>query len=68
MNFLEKKIPLEERNNPHSAEQFLNIQGEIFVSGKIKHIEHKTLKLNGWFRVIKNTEVKNRSGIVGWID
>jgi len=68
MNFLEKKISLEERNNPHIAEQFLNIQGELFVSGKIKHVEHKTLKLNGWFRVLKNTEVRNRSGIVDWID
>lgn len=68
LNFLEKKFPLEERFNPHVAEQLLKIKEEIFVSGKIKHVEHKTLKLNGWFRVLKNTEVRNRTRIVNWID
>ncbi len=68
INFLEKKIPIEDRTNPHIAEQLLNIKGELFVTGKIKHIEHRTLKLNGWFRVLKNTEVRSRTGIIGWID
>lgn len=67
INFLEKKIPLEDRTNPHIAEQLLNIKEEIFVLGKIQHIEHKTLKLNGWFRVLKNTEVRT-TRILDWID
>lgn len=67
INFLEKKIPLEDRTNPHIAEQLLNIKEEIFVLRKIQHIEHKTLKLNGWFRVLKNTEVRT-TRILDWID
>lgn len=75
MNFLEKKFPIEDRPihiylpaNPHIAEQLLKIKEEIFVTGKIKHVEHRTLKLNGWFKVLRNTEVRTRSRIIGWID
>ena len=68
MNLLEKKFPIVESFRPHIAEQLLNIKNEIFVTGKIKHVEHRTLKLNGWFRVLRNTEVRNRTGIFNWID
>ena len=67
-NFIEKKKPIEDRANPHIAEQLLNIKDEIYVKGKIKHVEHRTLKLNGWFRVLRNTEVRSRTRIFGWID
>ena len=68
MNFLEKKFSIVDNFRPHIAEQLLNIKEEIFVTGKIKHVEHRTLKLNGWFKVLRNTEVRTRTGIIDWID
>jgi hypothetical protein len=28
----------------------------VYVCGKIRHPDHKTVKLNGWHRVVPNTE------------
>jgi hypothetical protein len=28
----------------------------VYVCGKIRHPDHKTVKLNGWYRVVPNTE------------
>lgn len=28
----------------------------VWVQGKIRHPDHKTVKLNGWHRVLMNTE------------
>ena len=53
--------------NPHIANQLLRIKDNTFVKGKISHIEHKTLKMPGWFKVIKNLESTRSSGIK-WID
>ena len=65
-NFLEKKEHI--RGNAHIADKLLYLENRIYVSGKIRHAEHKTLKLQGWFRVVRNTEMQSRIGIVGWID
>lgn len=60
--------------NPHMAEKLFEIDEEIFVSGKITHIEHKTLRLNGWFKAVKNMEFRGSSPAsqiyngVKWID
>jgi len=67
-NLIEKKQPIEGGRNPHIADQLISIKDEIYVKGKIKHVEHRTLKLNGWFRVLKNTEVRSQTRIFGWID
>ena len=32
----------------------------IYVRGKVRHPEHKTIKLNGWHQVIPNTETTAR--------
>lgn len=61
---IEKKIPLGNNTliwrsrNSHVADQLINIRENQFVSGKITHVEHKTLKLQGWFKVMKNTETR----------
>jgi len=68
MNFLEKKFPIVDSFRPHIAEQLLKIKEEIFVTGKIKQVDHRTFKLNGWVKVLRNTEVRTRTGIIGWID
>jgi hypothetical protein len=61
-NLIEKKMPLRSNvrrsRNSHIADQLINIGEEQFVSGKISHIEHKTLKLQGWFKVVLNNEVR----------
>jgi len=60
--------------NPHIAEKLFEIDEEIFVSGKITHIEHKTLRLYGWFKAVKNMEFRGSSPAsqiyngVKWID
>lgn len=55
--------------NAHVAEQIIDTEYGSFVSGNICHIEHKTLKLHGWFKVIKNTESRSSSaGRYNWID
>lgn len=53
---IEKKTRLPSSGNSHIADQLINIQENQFVSGKITHVEHKTLKLQGWFKVIRNNE------------
>ncbi len=70
---IRKKYILRSSGKPHIAEHGVKIKDKIFVKGKIKHIDHKTLVLHNWYRVELNQEVRdsNRryiSGIVGWID
>jgi hypothetical protein len=69
-NYIEKKVHIGQnvRGNAHIADKLLSLENRMYVSGKIRHAEHKTLKLQGWFRVLRNTEVQSRIGIVGWID
>ena len=33
----------------------------VYVRGKIRHSDHKTIVLNGWHRVVMNTETKSRA-------
>ncbi len=47
--------------NAHIAEKLFKIDEEILVSGKINHIEHKTIRLNGWFKAVKNMEFRGAS-------
>ncbi|MFX0070794.1 MAG: hypothetical protein ACFFAO_06865 [Candidatus Hermodarchaeota archaeon] len=72
-NFIEKKAPIDRNGgNLHIADKILNIRNDIFVTGKICHVEHHTLKLHGWFRVIRNVEVRGTPAgnrrIYNWVD
>ena len=42
----------------------------VFARGAVRHPDHKTIKLRGWHRIVKNLEVvQNRSVLGGtWID
>lgn len=40
---------------------------EVFVRGKIRHIDHKTIKYSHWYQVILNNEVQE-SAAASWID
>jgi len=61
-NLIEKKISIGTNSwrsrNSHVADQLINIRENQFVSGKITHVEHKTLKLQGWFKVLRNNETR----------
>lgn len=64
-NFIEYNIPLGSRwlsRRSHIADQYLENIGEVFVKGKIKHMDHKTLKLHGWFKVLLNAEARSTQG------
>ena len=60
MNLIEKKDRIGGgwRGNAHIADQLLRIREKEYVSGKVSHIEHKTLKLHEWFRVERNAEAR----------
>jgi len=62
LNLIEKKRPLGESRrgfgNSHIADLLITIRAGQFAKGKISHIEHKTLKLHGWFKVVKNNEAR----------
>ncbi|MFX1256782.1 MAG: hypothetical protein ACFFAN_02905 [Promethearchaeota archaeon] len=79
INLIEKKKPLGTNSwrsrNSHIADQIIKIKDEQYVKGKVSHIEHKTLKLHEWFKVVRNNEART-SVVLGntiyngvkWID
>jgi hypothetical protein len=34
----------------------MRVDAEVYVRGRIRHADHKTIKLSGWHRVLMNTE------------
>lgn len=72
-----KAIPGNSRNQ-HVAEELVKIdkvnskEPDVFVRGKITHVDHKALVLKRWYRVERNTERRTATprGIstLGWID
>lgn len=48
----------------HVVSMMVNVANITFVSGEITHPEHLTLKLHGWYRVARNTEI----GSANWVD
>jgi hypothetical protein len=56
---------------PHVVDEIaLGPGGAVYARGGVRHPDHKTIKLRGWHRVVKNLEVvQNRSVLGGtWID
>lgn len=41
---------------------------EVYVRGKIRHIDHKTLKYTHWYQVVLNNEGNTASATQTWID
>lgn len=62
LKLFEKKRPLGESEqkfvNSHIADLLITIPVGQFAKGKVSHRDHKTLKLHGWFKVIKNNETR----------
>ena len=41
---------------------------EVYVRGKVRHIDHKTLKYTHWYQVVLNNEGTTESATQTWID
>jgi hypothetical protein len=83
--FFQKKTPIGAGRNPHVADERLSLPGlpsapgarwavraaEVFVRGKIRHVDHATVSFATWHKVIRNNEANAGQAApqgVGWID
>jgi hypothetical protein len=41
---------------------------QVYVRGKIRHIDHKTIKYSHWYQVVLNNEGDTKSATQSWID
>jgi hypothetical protein len=67
--------------NPHTADEAVAISGatlehgftvrgrrEIYVRGKVRHVDHATVSFAEWRKVIRNQEANGAASGIGWID
>ena len=68
--------------NPHTADELIVLPGalvaggawavrsrEIFIRGKVRHVDHATVSFSGWRKVIRNAEPNaGQASGVGWVD
>jgi hypothetical protein len=45
--------------NPHFVDEICRVAGrdETFVRGRVRHVDHQTIVLDVWHRVVRNNEV-----------
>ena len=69
--------PFRRGGNEHIAEELARVRGEqsridVYARGTVRHVEHATIKLDGWHRVLRNTEptdvVWPQAAEVGFVD
>jgi hypothetical protein len=67
-----RKEPLGPGGRPHVADEVIRIPGTqnavLFARGRVRHVEHRTVRLREWHRVIRNMEVVDEANGVGWVD
>jgi hypothetical protein len=70
------------RGNPHTTDELIVIAGlpvpggafpvrsrEIFIRGRVRHVDHATVKFSQWMKVILNNEANaGQASGVGWVD
>ena len=67
--------------NPHTADELIVLPGrplvhgwpvrerEVFIRGRVRHVDHATVKTANWRKVIRNSESNaGRAAGVGWVD
>ncbi|MHA1370745.1 MAG: hypothetical protein ACTSRA_13675 [Promethearchaeota archaeon] len=52
----------------HVADFLIRIEGNTYVTGRVRDEEHRTVKLHGWFKAIHNLEAPVTDRRVKWID
>jgi len=64
-----KRQRLGEGGHPHVADELVPLQESLFVRGRVRHAEHRVLKLNRWHEVHRNTEERQQviPGMT-WVD
>jgi len=82
---VQKKVPIGTGGNPHVADELVHItpkllrhgfsvhgRDDVYVRGKIRHVDHKTISFKAWRKVIRNNEggggSSSPSSGVFWID
>lgn len=68
---LRRKESLGGNGRPHVADEVVRVADRVYARGAVRHPDHKTLLLEGWFRVHRNAEVRQSgfgSNGVYWID
>ena len=69
------------RGNPHTADELVVLPGipvatngfpvrgrEVFIRGRVRHIDHATVSFSGWRKVIRNAEANAGQAFGGWVD
>lgn len=70
------------RGNPHTVDELVVLPGtpvtggawpvrgrEVFIRGRVRHVDHATVKFSGWRKVIRNAESNQGQALgVGWVD
>lgn len=61
------------RGNPHTADELIvlpiGVRGrEIFIRGRVRHVDHATVRFTNWVKVIRNAESVEQAVGVGWVD
>jgi hypothetical protein len=64
--------------NPHTADELVLLRGlhenQVFIRGKVRHVDHATKEFDTWVRIVRNTErVEATTGLarmsgVTWVD
>jgi hypothetical protein len=52
---------------PHIAAELVSCPGAVYVRGKIRHPDHKTICFQDWMRVVRNSEAARPAGMT-WVD
>lgn len=65
---IRKWEPLSSSGTPHIAEKLVRIEGNTYVTGKIRHAEHHTIEFHGWFLAVSNGGGRTSSRRSNWVD
>lgn len=68
------------RGNPHTADELVVLPGspvgngfpvrerDVFIRGRVRHIDHATVTFSAWHKVIRNAEANAGQAFGGWVD
>jgi hypothetical protein len=62
------------QGNPHTADELIVLPNagprgrDIFIRGRVRHVDHATVKFASWVKVIRNSEANAAASSVGWVD
>jgi hypothetical protein len=68
------------RGNPHTADELIVLPGiplqngfpvrgrEVFIRGRVRHVDHAAVSFSCWQKVIRNAEANAGQAFGGWVD